>query len=230
MVRSLSIVVALLVGTGCAGDVTDDSSVNQDATAAEREAKLEKQNLDAIYKAAQANLDAPKVILAASLKAPKASPSSGARTDKGISLYGVDWFQKWPGGVSADHGWDNGSTFGKRCMWASLARFEAIMKDPPAELLALNESYDGWSGGFYNWVDDFSGKDGATASSDASAPRLWAWQNGLSKWISQTAKDGSCLLPTRKMVAEYATSCKGKLEADPANEGKLIGEMKGCSR
>ena len=132
-----------------------------------------------------------------------------------VSLFGVDWFQKWPGGVSADHDWSKGSEAGQRCMWAAVLRFEAIMKEPPAELKQFLSEYDKWRGSFYNWVDDYS-KD--ESSGDASHARLWAWRTGLTKWISGAAKDGSCYLPTRTMVVEYVAACK---EHAASNDGEM---------
>jgi hypothetical protein len=213
--------------TGCAAETAGDES-EDDLT---REERVEKRNMETLVRFATADIEEAKVVFPASVKAPKCG-AGGFRSPQGPALYGVDWFQKWPGGVNADHSWDNGTEFGKRCMVASVARFEAIMKDAPEELLALNKNYSSWSGGFYNWVDDYSGKsaDGQEASGDARAPRLWAWRTGLTKWIAQTAKDGSCLLPTRTMVVEYVANCSRQLSEDPENPGKLKGEMQGCSR
>jgi hypothetical protein len=218
--------LSIVAATGCAGNV--DGSSSEDVTSADQK---EAENLKLIVAAATEKLDEAKVTFPSSVTAPK-SPASSFRSPKGPSLGGVDWFQKWPGGVSADHSWDKGSEFGKRCMVASSARFEAIMKEPPAELVAFLSEYSGWSGSFYNWVDDYSGKnaEGQGASSDASNPRLWAWRTGLTKWIAQTAKDGTCLLPTRKMVIEYVAACRAKLSEDPENPGKLKGEIQGASR
>jgi hypothetical protein len=217
--------LSLAAATGCAAEVEAEES-EENLTAEQKEAL----NTKRIVAAATANLDEAKVTFSSRVKAPKSSTSF--RSDKGPSLYGVDWFQKWPGGVNADHSWSNGTDFGKRCMVASTARFEAIMKEPPAELIQFLSEYSGWSGSFYNWVDDYSGKnaEGQGASGDASNPRLWAWRTGLTKWIAQTAKDGTCLLPTRKMVVDYVAAARAMLSEDPENPGKLKGEIQGASR
>jgi hypothetical protein len=173
-------------------------------------------------RAAVKDVEQEHVVFTDDVTAPNESAGGGARTEH-VSLYGVDWFQKWAGGRSADHDWSIGSTYGKRCMWASVARFEAIMKDPPPELTAFLADYSKWSGSFYNWNDDYGGTsaDGEPAWGDARGARLWAWRTGLTKWISATAKDGSCYLPTRKMVVDYVSACK---EHVASNDG----EMQGC--
>ncbi len=178
--------------------------------------------LAALRRAVQ-DVDEEHVVLSDSVKAPRISAASGATPTDGASLYGIDWYQKWAGGLSADHDWDNGSELGKRCMWASVMRFEAIMKDPPAELSEYLSEYTKWDGSFYNWNDDYSGesKEGKPAFGDAKGARIWAWRTDLSKWISATAKDGSCYLPTRKMLVDFVTTCK-------AHAADNDGEMKGC--
>lgn len=215
--------VALCAFAGCAADTeSTEGDVEQgedNLTQGQRDERNMKRIRDAVKDVEQEHVTFP----VRSTKSPSANPSSGFSGEH-ASLYGVDWFQQWPDGVSADHGWENGTDLGKRCMWAAVLRFEAIMKDAPPELVAFLGEYDQWSGNFYNWVDDFSGKSasGEAAGGDASGARLWAWRTGLSKWISQTAKDGSCYLPTRKMVVDYAAACK---EHVASREDK---QMQGC--
>lgn len=211
-----------LLGTsilaGCSADATSEGGeddVDADESAL-TDAQKDERRVTVIRNKVQ-NVDEEHVVFNKRNKAPVKSAGSGARGEV-ASLYGVDWFQKWPGGVNADHGWDNGTEYGKRCMWAAVLRFEAIMKDPPAELKAFLAEYTKWSGSFYNWVDDYSKPE---SYGDASGARLWAWRTGLSKWISAAAKDGSCYLPTRQMVIDYAKACK-----DHAADNN--GEMQGC--
>ena len=204
--------VSVFAATGCAASVDEDGESEDDLTA-------DGKRIEAIRKVAAKNVEVSRVTFSTSTKAPKASPSSGYRSPAGPSLYGVDWFQKWDGGLSADHGWENGTELGKRCMWAANLRFEAIMKDPPAELKAFLREYPSWRGSFYNWVNDYSKPE---SRGDASEATLWAWRTSLSKWISAAAKDGSCYLPTRSMVVEYVSACK---EHVASNGGK----MEGCS-
>jgi hypothetical protein len=213
--------VSIAAATGCAGNVEGSSEENLEQAQTDEAA-----NLKLIADAASVDIEEVKVVLPRAARAPKSAVNS-FRSAKGPALGGVDWFQKWSGGVSSDHNWDKGTEFGKRCMAASTARFEAIMKDAPEELVVFLEQYKAWGGSFYNWVDDYSGPD---AFGDASNPRLWAWRTGLTKWIAQTAKDGTCLLPTRKMVVEYVAVCRSKLSEDPENPGMLKGEIQGASR
>jgi len=143
------------------------------------------------------------------LMVPKSSPSSGARTTE-FSLYGVDWFQQWDGGLNADHNDAAGTDQGKLCMWAAVYRFEAIMADPPQELKDV-KAVSTWGGSFYNWVDDFS----QATDSRPSGAKAWAWASGLSKWISQVSKAGTCYLPTKELLIDYAADCKRQATETP---------------
>ena len=89
------------------------------------------------------------------------------------------------------------------------------MSDPPEAMIRLREETN-WSGRFFNWNDDFSQSPG----SDARSSVLWAWRTGLIKWISQTAQDGTCLLPTREIVQRAAENCLAQGQSD--------GEIEGC--
>ena len=136
----------------------------------------------------------------------------------GFNLGGTEFWQKWSGGHNPTYSFSEGTDAGRLCMQASAIRFEAIMADAPAELVKLDADTN-WSGSFFNWNDDFSGPG---AYGDASGPRLWAWRTGLVKWISQTAKDGSCLLPTRDLVIQAAKACLERAQG-------AMGEIQGCS-
>jgi hypothetical protein len=213
LVFPVAVALASLAGCAAQTEQVDDAEQSEDAlTEQERDDRRIAKIREKV-----ANVDEEHVTLDRRYNAPARSASSGARME-GVSLYGVDWFQKWPGGVSADHGWENGTEIGKRCMWAAVLRFEAIMKDPPPELKAFLAEYTRWSGSFYNWVDDYSKPE---SYGDASGARLWAWRTGLSKWISAAAKDGSCYLPTKQMVIDYAKACK-------EHQASNAGEMQGC--
>ncbi|MGE3457195.1 MAG: hypothetical protein AB7O24_18930 [Kofleriaceae bacterium] len=135
---------------------------------------------------------------------------------QGLSLGGTEFWQKWSGGLNPTYSFEEGTDAGRLCMQASAIRFTEIMKDPPAEIVQLMETTN-WDGRFFNWNDDFS-----KASYDASAAKLWAWRTYLIKWISQTKKDGSCLLPTRKLVIDAAAECAATAE-------NAMGEIQGCS-
>jgi len=119
-----------------------------------------------------------------------------------MRLSGTEFWQKWSGGLNPTYSFSEGTDAGRLCMQASAVRFEAIMADAPAELVQLKANSN-WSGSFFNWNDDYSKSD----YGDASGPRLWAWRTSLIKWISQTAKDGTCHLPTRELVIKAAAAC-----------------------
>jgi hypothetical protein len=214
-----SFIVASLAALACNGTTTPDGSNGSDEglSVAQSNYTEEPEDKAAIAKirAAVQDVNVSHVKFAASVAAPK--NSVGGHSANGVRLGGVDWFQKWSGGVNADHSWSNGTELGKRCMWASLLRFEAISKDLPDEVTEFMSSYSAWGGGFYNWVDDYSKSE----SGDASQARLWAWRTGLTKWISATAKDGSCHLPTRSGLIKYVATCKEKVAGG--------GEMQGCN-
>jgi len=149
-----------------------------------------------------------------------AAPTSYDYPEGGeFNLGGTEFWQKWSGGHNPTYSFSEGTDAGRRCMQASAIRFEEIMKDPPADLVTLNADTN-WSGSFFNWNDDYSEP---TLFGDARGPRLWAWRTGLIKWISQTAKDGSCFLPTRDLVERAAKAC---LDTATRNAN---GEIQGCS-
>jgi hypothetical protein len=210
-----SILVFFAILSGCG------AILGEDAASDEQNLSAEEANLARLKRAA-ANVEQPIVKLDDAIVAPSTSPESGTKLDQ-ASLSGIDWYQKWAGGRVSDHVWSRGSEFGKRCMWVSLARFEAIMKEPPPELLELLAAAPQWKGTFENWNDDYGGKssDGRAAFGDAKEARLWAWRPGVAKWISATSRDGRCFLPTRSMVISFARTCREQL----ASNG---GDMQGC--
>ena len=138
-------------------------------------------------------------------------------TDGPFGLGGTEFWQKWPGGHNPTYSYSEGTEAGRKCMTASAIRFEAIMADPPADLVELEETSN-WSGRFFNWNDDFSHED---STEQASRAVLWAWRTSLIKWISQTGDDGRCYLPTRDTVERAAANCLRKAERND-------GEIQGC--
>ncbi|MEE2758294.1 MAG: hypothetical protein VYA30_16665 [Myxococcota bacterium] len=133
-----------------------------------------------------------------------------------FSLGGTEFWQKWPTGHNPTYSYSEGTELGRRCMFASARRFEAIMTDPPQAIIDLVENSD-WRGSFFNWNDDFSESEWG----DGRSARLWAWRTTLVKWISQTNVDGSCYLPTYEMVEELAESCA-------IQAARREGEIQGC--
>ncbi len=132
-----------------------------------------------------------------------------------FSLSGTEFWQKWEGGQNPTYSYSAGSEAGKLCMQASAIRFEAIMKDAPADLKKLNADSN-WSGSFFNWNDDYF-----QASRDGGQATLWAWRTSLIKWISVTHKDGSCELPTLEIVKRAAVNCL-------ATAARAAKEIQGC--
>lgn len=244
--------------TGCSG------SESEDADSATGAVNRDEQGRDPLREAVK-NVDEERVMLGASIPVPT---EAGYVSQNGFSLSGVDWFQQWSGGVSANHDFSIGTDNGKRCMKAAVYRFEEIMKNPPRELVALvaqqkemgtkrseeltrlgteidalaqlgdriseeqKEKLESlksdqdslrqlstWGGSFYNWVDDYNHPQ---ANGEASHAKLWAWRSGLTKWISSSGSDGSCYLPTRKMLVDYAADCT-------AQSSSVDKEVKGCS-
>ncbi len=123
---------------------------------------------------------------------------TGASVGGGFSLGGTEfWYNDENGQRQKTFSYSQGSEDGRKCMLASAIRFEAIMSDPPPAMVELQEETN-WSGRFFNWNEDKTGFDGA---------QLWAWRTGLIKWISGTADDGTCYLPTLEMVERAAASC-----------------------
>ncbi|MBA3464622.1 MAG: hypothetical protein H0T46_32115 [Deltaproteobacteria bacterium] len=194
-----------------AEEVDAVSYVGPRAIAALREATGERCAAD-VYEQAR---DVTKAHITFAEGAP--APTSYDYPDgNGFNLSGTEFWQKWSGGKNPTYSFTDGTDAGRRCMQAAAIRFETIMKDPPAELVKLNADTN-WGGSFFNWNDDFSGPN---AFGDGSGARLWAWRTSLIKWISQTKKDGSCLLPTRDMVVNAAKAC---LETGTANAGEIQG-------
>lgn len=140
-----------------------------------------------------------------------------ASVDGAIGLGGTEFWQRWPGGHSPSFSYSAGTERGRACMQASAIRFETIMADPPESVTRLLDESN-WSGRFFNWNDDFT----EATSGDARGPVLWAWRTGLIKWISQTARDGTCHLPTLELVERAAEACLSTAMQDG-------GEIEGCA-
>ena len=138
------------------------------------------------------------------------------------SLPGEEWingfviadFEYWPYANGApnypdDIGWGYlaGTPQARACMAESRKKLVEILQDPPAEMVALKDTY-GTQGtyAFYNWNNDYTG-----AAADALAPEqfqhLWLWEESFTKWISETNTDGRCVLPTREDLVSYAAAC-----------------------
>lgn len=150
--------------------------------------------------AAAQDVNLHHVVFPDDLEAP---PYGYPSVSTGFGLGGTEFWQKFPGGKSPTFNYAEGSDYGRRCLYASARRFEAIMSNPP-EALNVLKSNTNWNGSFFNWNDDYGHEE---AWGDASGARLWAWRTSLVKWISQTSKDGSCYLPTLDMVHMLIVDC-----------------------
>lgn len=138
------------------------------------------------------------------------------RVDR-FNLGGTEFWQRWEGGHSPTFSYSAGTELGRKCMFASALRFEAIMAEPPEAIVELRENSN-WSGRFFNWNDDYSHEE---AQGSPRGAALWAWRTGLIKWISQTGDDGTCYLPTLSAVEAAAASCLSRAARDD-------GEIEGC--
>ena len=77
------------------------------------------------------------------------------------------------------------------------------MASPPAQV-ALLDSETNWSGGFYNWTNDYTG----AANGVAGYRGLWMYNGSLVKWVSETRSDGTCFLPTLQKLEAFAEACR----------------------
>ncbi|MFT7623067.1 MAG: hypothetical protein ACI9WU_002244 [Myxococcota bacterium] len=134
-----------------------------------------------------------------------------------FGMGGTEFWQKWSGGESPSYSYHDGSDFGRRCMYAAARRLEVLAADPPEALVRLEETSN-WNGRFFNWNDDYGNDE---SWGDASGARLWAWRTSLVKFISQTAQNGDCYLPTYEMMELLAEDCQARAD----NGG---GEIQGC--
>jgi hypothetical protein len=135
----------------------------------------------------------------------------------GVSLNGTEFWRMWLEGQVEDirnFSFSEGTELGRKCMQASAIRFEAVMAQAPAELADLLANST-WGGSFFNWNDDYS-----MGGQLESRAKLWAWRSHLIKWISQTAPDGTCYLPTLDMLEQLMPIC---IETAAANEGSVQG-------
>lgn len=160
------------------------------------------------------NVDLPVIQLDAEMEVPA---YDRATETSPFGLGGTEFWQRWPGGHSPTFSYSAGTDYGRKCMYASARRFEAIMREAPQSMHTLYEESN-WSGRFFNWNDDYSDE---AASGRPRGAVLWAWRTGLIKWISQTGADGACFLPTLNQVERAAQSCLNEAE-------RSDGEIEGC--
>ena len=148
---------------------------------------------------------------------PAPSYEAARNITSGFGLGGTEFWQRWEGGHNPTFSYTAGTELGRKCMYASARRFEAIMTEAPESMVGLLENSN-WSGRFFNWNDDYSHE---TSRQRPRGAALWAWRTGLIKWISQTGADGSCFLPTLEQVERAARSCQSRADSSD-------GEIEGC--
>ncbi len=163
--------------------------------------------------AAAKDVEAAVITIDPNLAAPD---YKSADVEVDFALDGTEFWQKWVGGENPTYSYSVGSEAGRKCMYASARRFEAIMADPPQSILELKDESN-WNGRFFNWNDDYS-PDNAQGSASGSV--LWAWKTHLVKFISQTAPAGKCHLPTKSMLDRFA---KVALTRSAAENGEIEG-------
>jgi hypothetical protein len=146
--------------------------------------------------------------------------ANGMPKNKSVSGFSFGGCEYWPFAVSAspypDHivwGCSPGSSpEANACMAAGMRRLAVILQDPPQELLDL-KAQRGISS-FFNWNNDYYG----APSGRVGTERLWLYNGGLIKWITMTDRDGSCRLPTRQDLINFANRC---LQATPGADGRI---------
>ena len=138
---------------------------------------------------------------------PEKDATSGVSLANGYGTYGLDWFKSPRASYPDNKRWEQGSDIGKKCQWASIFRFEAIFKTPPAEAEEMKRAST-WSGNFWSWTDDYA----AGNQSIQNPTPVYAWSSGLWKWIGSSGKGDVCRLPTRAMVVGLMKDCKAHAE------------------
>ena len=140
---------------------------------------------------------------------PQRDAYTGISLASGYRTSGLDWFKSPKASYPDNKRWDQGSEIGKKCQWASIFRFEAIFKTPPAEAEEMKRAST-WSGNFWSWTDDYA----AGNQSIQNPTPVYAWSSGLWKWIGSSGKGDVCRLPTRAMVIGLMKACKQHAEAN----------------
>jgi hypothetical protein len=102
--------------------------------------------------------------------------------ERGFSMYsGECWAPEHDSGRT--YSYSECTKEGQACGVALAVRLRAILQDPPQSLLDALEADKGWSGSFYNWINDYGGKDEngtqwmrrRTTTAPASCRRTSTW-------------------------------------------------------
>lgn len=140
-------------------------------------------------------------------------------TDYSINGFSLGGYEYWPFKEEqpiypskVKWGYESGSAPAKKCMAAAKTALIEILKDPPAELLELKRK-TGISS-FFQWNNDYTDAP-ANAMQSSGMRVLWLYNGRLMKWISETNKNGTCLIPERKDLRALARDCLKNLAANP---------------
>jgi len=123
--------------------------------------------------------------------------------ERGVGMYaGECWAPEHNDGRTYDY--SECTREGQACAVALAVRMQAILQHPPQSLLDAKEREGGWDGSFYNWVNDYGGKE---VNGTQWMRSFWWWNVGLAKWVGEANNDGTCFLPTYEHVDYFATTC-----------------------
>jgi len=99
-------------------------------------------------------------------------------------------------------GFSSGSDPARLCMAEATRSLAKILQDPPQSLLDLRDKHGISS--FFNWNNDYTG---AERDGMASHRKLWLYNQRLIKWISETNRNGLCLIPSKADLDRFAKAC-----------------------
>lgn len=99
-------------------------------------------------------------------------------------------------------GFEAGSEPARKCMAEGMRALARILQDPPQSLLQLREKHGIDS--FFQWNNDYTG---APRDGMGRFRRIWLYESSLIKWISETNKDGTCMIQTKEDLDRFATRC-----------------------
>lgn len=143
--------------------------------------------------------------------------ATGMPKNKSINGFGFSGCEYWPFAVSPnpypDHivwGCNPGSSpQAEACMAAGMRRLAAILTNPPPELVSLKERYGISS--FFNWNNDYYGAPDDRQGTES----IYLYNGRLIKWRTGTNRDGSCNLPEKKDLVNFAKRCLTGTDAGP---------------
>lgn len=130
-------------------------------------------------------------------------------TETSINGFYIGGFEYWPYKEEQplypskiQWGFSSGSDPARLCMAEATRSLAKILENPPKSLLDLREKHGVRS--FFNWNNDYTG---AERDAMAGHRRLWLYNQSLIKWISETNRDGGCLIPSKADLDRFAKAC-----------------------